>query len=154
MNVILSLGQLGCVTYSQTMTASIFIVLREKKKKWYYRTQRVVFLSHFYTESVCDLQPGCFYWTQQSRRIWQNPNCQLSPRAWEAFSAPALYLWARLGPALLIIHETLTGHNTSQHQTGSLSWPVIKYKIKKNKQIKIFIQFPAVEMASMGEKRR
>lgn len=48
--------------------------------------------------------------------------------------APALYLWASLGPALLIIHETLTGHNRSQHQTGSLSQPVVK-KNFKNKDI-------------------
>lgn len=51
---------------------SYFYCFKEKKIKIHNR----LCVYHILTQNhVCDLQPGWFYWTQQSWRIWQNPNC-------------------------------------------------------------------------------
>ena len=100
-----------------------------------------VFFIYFYTSSP----PPCAYawfltrlllhknaiqWISFHWMVWFGSQSVSSPCPWEACSVllPAVYLWAGLSPAFLIIHETSKGRKRSQHHAGSLSQPMQRVK--------------------------
>lgn len=72
------------------------------------------------------LHKNAIQWIIYHWMVWFESQSVSSPCLWKACSVllPAVYLWAALGPALLIIHETSTGRKRSQHHAGSLSQPI------------------------------
>lgn len=72
------------------------------------------------------LHKNAIQWIIYHWMVWFGSQSVSSPCLWKACSVllPAVYLWAALGPALLIIHETSTGRKRSQHHPGSLSQPI------------------------------
>lgn len=71
------------------------------------------------------LHTNAIRWISYHWMEWFGSRSVSSPCLWGACSVlvSTVYLWAGLGPALLIIHETSTARKRSQHHAGSVSQP-------------------------------
>lgn len=114
-------------------------------------THHECFFIYFYTSSPPHsayawfltrllLHKNAIQWISYHWMVWFGSQSVSSPCPWEACSVllPAVYLWAGLGPALLIIHETSTDRKRSQHHAGSLSQATVG--VKKNIQFSVRLQ--------------
>lgn len=80
------------------------------------------------------LHKNAIQWISYHWMVWFGSQSVSSLCPWEACSVllPAVYLWAGLGPAFLIIHETSTGRKRSQHHAGSLFQPMVGIEKRTN----------------------